>query len=111
MNRSFSLRRGEEFQAVWDDGKSWSHPLIILRARANGLEKSRFGFVAGKKVGGAVRRNRAKRLLREAVRHRLPMIESGWDFVFIARSSAEIKELDAAVAQLFKRARLIREGM
>lgn len=112
MNRSFSLRRGEEFQAVWDGGKSWSHPLMILRARANGMDKNRFGFVAGKKVGGAVRRNRAKRLLREAVRHRLPKIEKGWDLVFIARSQAEgaaLKAIDDGVEQLLHRAKLDRE--
>ncbi len=107
MNRSFSLRRGEDFQAVWDNGKSWSHPLIILRARANALDKNRFGFVAGKKVGGAVRRNRAKRLLREAVRHRLPRMEKGWDLVFIARSTAELNAIDAVVEQLLRRAKLI----
>lgn len=110
MNRSFSLHRGEEFQAVWDGGKSWSHPLIILRARANGTGKSRFGFAAGKKVGAAVRRNRAKRLLREAVRHRLPTIVKGWDLIFIARSlaqNAEFKTVDAGVEELLRRAKLI----
>ncbi len=112
MNRSFSLRRGGEFQAVWEGGKSWSHPLIILRGRANGMDKSRFGFVAGKKVGGAVRRNRTKRLLREAVRKRLPKIIKGWDLILIARpqaQGAEFKMIDAGVEQLLRRAGLVRE--
>jgi ribonuclease P protein component len=112
MNHSFSLRRGAEFQTVWDSGKSWSHPLVILRARANGLDQNRFGFVAGKKVGQAVRRNRAKRLLREAVRQRLPKIAQGWDLVWIARRGAEKAEypaVDEAVEQLLKRAKLSSE--
>ena len=110
MNRSLSLHRGAEFQTVWDSSKSWSHPLVILRARANGTEKNRFGFVAGKKVGKAVRRNRAKRLLREAVRHRVTKIEPGWDVIFIARAgteTAEFKAVDAAVEQVLNRAKLI----
>lgn len=110
MDRSFSLREGTEFQRVWDKGKSWSHPLIVLRARANGMEHSRFGFVAGKKVGRAVRRNRVKRLLREAVRHRLDEIARGWDIILIARGSAEpseFREIDAAVGELLKRAGLL----
>ena len=109
MNHSFSLRRGTEFQTVWDSGKSWSHPLVILRACANGLDQNRFGFVAGKKVGQAVRRNRAKRLLREAVRQRLPKIAQGWDLVWIARrgtEKAEYSAVDEAVEQLLKRAKL-----
>jgi len=109
MNHSFTLRRGAEFQTVWDGGKSWSHPLVVLRARANGMDTNRFGFVAGKKAGNAVRRNRAKRLLREAVRQRLPKMVKGWDLVWIARSGAEKAEyraVDEAVEQLLKRAKL-----
>lgn len=112
MNRAFSLGRGD-FQRVWDGGKSWSHPLIVLRAAANGKGSCRFGFVAGKKVGKAVRRNRSKRLLRDAVRHRLTRISPGWDIIFISRAGSEqaqFHEIDAAVESILKRARLIRES-
>lgn len=54
-------------------------------ARPNGLEWSRFGVAAGRSVGGAVVRNRAKRLLREAVRPHLARTHPGWDVVLIAR--------------------------
>lgn len=109
VKRSFSLRR-DDFQSVWDDGKSWSHPLVILRASANGMSQCRFGFVAGKKVGKAVTRNRAKRWLREAARHRLPTIVPGWDIILIARSGiaqTEFKDIDAAIETLLQRAQLI----
>ena len=111
MNRSLSLRRGADFQRVWDDGKSFSHPLVILRARANGMASCRFGFVAGKKIGKAVARNRAKRWMRESVRPRLPMIVTGWDLILIARSGvarSEFKEMDAAIENVLRRAALIR---
>jgi len=113
MNRSFSLRRGADFQRVWDDGKSFSHPLVILRARANGMDADRFGFVAGKKIGKAVARNRAKRWMRESVRPRLPMIVPGWDLILIARSGAarsEFKEMDSAIATVLHRANLLRDS-
>jgi ribonuclease P protein component len=112
MNRSFSLHRGADFQRVWDEGKSFSHPRVILRVCANGMESCRFGFVAGKKIGKATARNRAKRLMREAVRQRLPMIVPGWDLILIARSGAagsEFKETDSAVESVLRRASLIRE--
>jgi ribonuclease P protein component len=108
MKRSFSLRR-DEFQRVWDDGKSWSHPLVILRASANGMEQCRFGFVAGKKIGGAVARNRAKRLMRESMRQHLAHIAPGWDVIVIARSAAaqaELQDIDAAITSLLERAQL-----
>jgi ribonuclease P protein component len=109
VKRAYSLRR-DDFQRVWDSGKSWSHPLIVLRAAANGKETCRFGFVAGKKVGNAVRRNRTKRLLREAVQHRLAAISLGWDIILISRASADAAEfqaIDAAVEIILKRAKLI----
>src|SRR5512140_2755597 len=108
MNRSFSLRTGD-FQRVWDDGKSYSHPLVILRARANGMEQCRFGFVAGKKIGKATVRNREKRLLREAIRPRLPTIAPGWDIILIARSgagTATFQDISAAIIVLLQRAKL-----
>jgi len=110
VDHSFSLRR-DDFQRVWNDGKSYSHPLVILRTRANGMNQCRYGFVAGKKVGKAVARNRAKRLMREAIRHRLPAISPGWDLILIARSGAEraeFKEIDAVIDALLQRAQLIR---
>ena len=112
MNRAYSLRRND-FQRVWDSGKSWSHPLIILRAAANGTASNRFGFVAGKKIGKAVRRNRTKRLMREAVRHRLETISPGWDLILISRASAEqaeFRDIDAAVENILRRAHLIRNS-
>ncbi|MCL4490092.1 MAG: ribonuclease P protein component [Chloroflexi bacterium] len=112
MKRAFSLREGSDFQQVWENGKSWSHYLMILRARTNGMDLSRFGFVAGKKIGKAVRRNRTKRLMREAMRHRLGKIEPGWDIILIARREVEratFQQVDAAVENLLQRAHLIKQ--
>jgi ribonuclease P protein component len=109
MKHSLSLRR-TDFQQVWDDGKSWSHPLVILRARANGTEQCRFGVVAGKKVGKATVRNRAKRLMREALRARLTTIASGWDIIVIARSGAQdatFQDISTAIGGLLQRAKII----
>ncbi len=110
MKHADSLRRGLEFQRAWEKGKAWSHPLLILRASANGEEKNRFGFVVGKKVGKAVRRNRVKRWMREAVRRREDTLSKGWDIILIARGrsdKAEFPEIDAALAGLLERARLV----
>lgn len=75
--------------------------------RPNGLELCRFGVTAGRKVGGAVGRNRAKRLLREAVRPHLSRTRPGWDIVLIARAgllAAPWPMLAEAVGDLMGRA-------
>lgn len=110
MKHSDSLRRGSQFQQAWDSGRAWSHPLLILRISANGTAKNRFGFVVGKKVGKAVQRNRVKRWMREAVRHRVDTLSKGWDIILIARGSSDkaaFKDIDAALASLLERAHLI----
>jgi ribonuclease P protein component len=54
-----------------------------MRNRQN---KLRVGITAGKKVGNAVKRNRARRVIREGFRQVLPQVNSGVDIVFVARA-------------------------
>jgi len=94
---------------VYDEGKSWVHSLLVLVARPNGLDLSRVGVTASKKLGSAAARNRAKRLMREAVRHLYPRFESGWDVVLVARTrilQAQEPQVEQALASLLKRAGL-----
>ena len=72
--------------------------------------RPRFGFVAGRAVGPAVARNRAKRLLREAARALAATMAPGWDVLLIARrplTEARLTETQAALSQLLRRARLL----
>lgn len=83
---------------------------MILAACQNGQALSRIGLVAGKKVGLAVKRNRARRLLREAARHLYGQLAPGWDIVLIARlatSRAAARDVYAALADTARRAGLL----
>lgn len=86
-------------------GRFYSGSTLMVRVLPNGLGWSRLGVVAGKKVGSAVERNRAKRRIREAVNIRaMPL---GWDVVVIARTSirsAEYRDLERELRQLLVRA-------
>jgi len=109
MNRRHRLARSEEFHRVRRQGRSWSHPLLVLVAARSDLAYSRFGFVVSKRIGKAVVRNRARRLMREAVRVRLTQIASGWDIVLVARTpivQADYWRVGAALDSLLQRAEL-----
>ncbi len=111
MKKRSRLRKNSDFQRVYEKGRSWAHPLLVLYALRNDLDYSRFGFSVSKRVGGAVVRNRARRLMREAIRFRQAMIADGWDVVIIARQpvrEANFHRVDRAVEQLLRRARLLK---
>ena len=105
------VRRQSDFQRVKRSGKSWAHPLAVLRVITNSLPYSRIGFVASRYVGNAVNRNRAKRLLREAFRCHGTSILPGWDLLLIARPSIEHCKVDdvfSAVNYLLLQAALLK---
>lgn len=111
MQRRFRLSRSEDFKRVRRTGKSYAHPLVVLVTQAcESHNHIRVGVAAGKTTGTAVHRNRAKRLLREAMRPLLPSIASGWDLILIARpalASATLTDTRAALTNLLRRANLL----
>ena len=105
MRKDQRLRKTKDFAAVRREGRSWSDRLLVLAARRNDQEISRFGFSVGKRVGNAVVRNKIKRRLKEAVPH--TQVQQGWDIVLIARrdaSSADFHRLKRSVMGLLSRA-------
>jgi ribonuclease P protein component len=110
VQRKFRLTRSTDFKRVRRSGKSFAHPFVVLLVHVSESHRVRVGVTAGRSVGGAVHRNRAKRLLREAVRPLLSSLPSGWDFVLIARPallSASLTEIRQVVKDLLERARIV----
>jgi ribonuclease P protein component len=102
------LRRDRDFRRVYAAKRAIVHPLMVLYSRPS-QGATRIGFSVSKKLGGAVRRNRIKRRLREACRAHAPVLRSGFDAIFVARSrlgEAEYQEIVQTVGELFRRAGL-----
>ena len=110
MQRKFRLTRSEDFKRVRRSGKSYAHPLVVLIVQTHDQPRVKVGVAAGRTVGTAVYRNRAKRLLREALRPLLPNIASGLDLILIARPgliSATLEETRQALLILLQRAQIL----
>lgn len=110
MLRRQRLRGRRQLAAVFGRGKTWSSSLLVLRALSNNLPHNRYVFVAGRRLGRAVVRNRLKRRLREIIRS-LPL-QQGWDIAIIGRAEAvkvSFEELKQALADLLVRAGIVKQ--
>ena len=86
VKRSFRLTRSTDFKRVRRSGKFYAHPLLVLYAIKSDKPGVQVGVSAGLAVGNAVKRNRAKRLLRAAMSELLPHTVTGSELLLIARS-------------------------
>ena len=91
-----------DFERIRREGARWRGRLCALNAaRAFLHSPTRVGYVTSKKVGGAVQRNRARRMMREAVRElraakELPV---GWDVVLIAHTAMTVDRVGMAAVK------------
>ena len=94
MLKKTVLRGKSDFAAIYNRGKSVGEKYVVLFVKKNGLPYNRIAFLASKKVGNSVERNRAKRLMKESYRAIRETVAEGYDLLFIARRT--IRDLKLA---------------
>jgi ribonuclease P protein component len=105
--RLVMISRPEDFAALQGNGTVRSHPLLVVRVRRTDLGETRFGLSTGRKLGGAVVRNKIRRRLRSALRVMAPSFQPGWDVLIIARPPVVDSDYQTLASALFG---LLRRG-
>jgi ribonuclease P protein component len=103
-----------DFQRIYDRRKSAADADMIVYVKENGLAYTRLGLSVSRKYGGAVQRNRLRRLYREAFRLLKEELPLGLDLVLIPRTNAEptLDGVKRSLAKLVKQAhkKLLRDA-
>jgi len=111
MKRTVPLKKSADFKKIYAKGSSAASKHVIFFWLKNSYDVNRVGFIASKKVGKSVVRNRARRLMREAFRAYEEQIEPGYDFILIARQTikeATYHDVKKSIAYLLKKSKLIK---
>lgn len=94
MDRAHRLRSGATLRSVVREGRSVAHSRLVVYYSPRAGGTPRVGFIVSRRIGGAVVRNRTKRLLREAFRSLIPRMEASADVVVVARDKVRGASLE-----------------
>lgn len=96
-----TLKQNTEFRRLYYRGKSASNSAVAVYAKKNRMDRNRIGITVSVKIGNAVTRTRARRVIREGYRAVAAQLPVGYDFVFVARGrTPHMKSTEAGEAIL-----------
>lgn len=107
-----TLKLNSDFRRVYGRGRSQASPALVTYTLKNRAGICRIGITTGKKLGGAVERNRCRRVIRAAFRTLAPACGGGWDIVFVARhKTGQLKstQIEAVMREHLKKAGILRD--
>ncbi len=113
MKNTVSLKKNELFLRAYKKGQKAHGRFFTMHYVSNGLDYNRLGIKTGKKLAGAVKRNRMKRLIKESYRLCETDLKTGFDIVFVAKDAALLIdsyfETSYAIKKLLKKAGMFTE--
>ena len=109
MKKLQKIKTNRDFHRIYNRGKSYVAPTVVTYIRRRNGDGIYLGITSSKKIGGAVQRNRAKRVITAAVRECMPNIIGGCEFIIVARTcilSAKSTEVAAILKKQLKAAQV-----
>ena len=111
MAKFKSLNQNKNFQRLYNRGKSYVSPALVVYVSKNRAGFCRLGITVGKKIGNAVKRNRVKRIIREAFFQLENELGVNCDIVIVARRKAiylKSTDIRKILFEIFNKANLIK---
>ena len=111
LSKKEIFRGKKDFNAVHSRGRSFVNRAMVLLVVNDERYNGKVGFAAGKKLGGAVVRNRVKRLMREAYRLNKNSLRRDFGMILVGRKfliDAKFKDAQKAFLDLCRRAKLFK---
>ncbi len=87
-----TIKTNIDFRRAYMRGRSYTNPALVIYVIKNHAGLCRIGITASKKIGNAVQRNRARRVIREAFRMIDSPIKESYDIVFVARTKTVFRK-------------------
>ena len=107
VKKTVTIKQNHEFRRLYNKGQSAVSPSMVIYCRKTRYTHNRLGITVSTRLGCAVKRNRARRRLRELFRLAQPKMKKGYDVVIVARTRAVTiphkklqADFDRALAQL-----------
>ncbi|MDR3258317.1 MAG: ribonuclease P protein component [Fusobacteriaceae bacterium] len=108
-----TLKKDKEFQSIYNQGKKTFGYYSLIFFKKNSNNANNCGFVASKKIGNAVCRNRLKRLYREYYRKNEKFIKKSYDIIFVCKKIAgknikniKYEDIEKDMVKIFKTSNL-----
>jgi ribonuclease P protein component len=113
MKKAFRIKKNTDFQFVFKKGKSFANrQFIIYVLKKENQDKFRIGLSVSKKIGKAVKRNEIKRYIRQSFHEFKESVDSGNDYVIIARKPAaemDFHEVKKSLQHVLKVAKVFKQ--
>lgn len=111
MKNTISIKLNRDYKRLYYKGGCVGSDILVVYYKKNSLKCNRLGITVGKKIGGAVVRNRVKRLIRESYRLIESEVACNTDIVIVARSKcaeADFHAVSGTIKRLFKKSNLLK---
>lgn len=100
MKKQTTINKNKDFKRIYMRGKSLVSPCLVTYVLKNRKSETRVGITTSKKIGNAVHRNRARRIIRTAFSVLCEKAEKGFDIIFVARAKTSLVKMQVVLKDM-----------